>query len=354
MGNCIGVNPPDEQTTRIDAESRVKKTESDKILKLLWLGPGESGKSTLFRRLKAIYGDSYSEDERLSYRVPVCNNVVSFMKILVQFAKTSLPEDFKDHFDDKTTEAAEILETFSDGDDFDKHRALVVMTLWSHPAIKYAFAQRSKCHVPDSSAYFFDKVEELGDYRYIPSEEDCLRSRIRTLGIIETTLEAHGQRFRMLDVGGQKNERRKWIQCFEDVSAVLFVVALSEYDQQMFEDDLVNRMTDSLSLFSEIANDPAFSQSTTVLFLNKKDLFREKIKRVPLTVCFPKYDGPQTYEAGVKYIESEFKKLSDLTHKKVYVHLTCGLDQSDVESAFVTTLDMIKKEQSPEASDSLA
>ena len=41
---------------------------------------------------------------------------------------------------------------------------------------------------------------------------------------------------RVVDVGGQRSERRKWIQCFDDVRAVLFVCALSGYDMTLFED----------------------------------------------------------------------------------------------------------------------
>ena len=50
-------------------------------------------------------------------------------------------------------------------------------------------------------------------------------------------------------------------------------------------------MHESLALFNEIVNHHAFVNSTVVLFLNKKDLFATKIKRVPLTVCFPEYEG---------------------------------------------------------------
>jgi len=42
--------------------------------------------------------------------------------------------------------------------------------------------------------------------------------------------------YRVVDVGGQRSERRKWIQCFDDVRAVLFVCALSGYDMTLFED----------------------------------------------------------------------------------------------------------------------
>ena len=39
----------------------------------------------------------------------------------------------------------------------------------------------------------------------------------------------------MVDVGGQRSERRKWIHCFENVTSIMFLAALSEYDQYLFE-----------------------------------------------------------------------------------------------------------------------
>ena len=58
----------------------------------------------------------------------------------------------------------------------------------------------------------------------------------------------------MYDVGGQRNERKKWIHCFDDVTAVIFVASLSEYDQVLYEDNTVNRMEEAVTLFSDIAN----------------------------------------------------------------------------------------------------
>jgi guanine nucleotide-binding protein subunit alpha len=58
----------------------------------------------------------------------------------------------------------------------------------------------------------------------------------------------------MFDVGGQRDERRKWIQCFNDVTAIIFVTACSSYNMVLREDPTQNRLRESLDLFKSIWN----------------------------------------------------------------------------------------------------
>lgn len=114
----------------------------------------------------------------------------------------------------------------------------------------------------------------------------------------------------MVDVGGQRSERRKWIHCFENVTSIIFLVALSEYDQILFESENEvsaatvrqfapitlnfipqNRMEESKALFKTIITYPWFQHSSVILFLNKKDLLEEKIMYSHLVDYFPEYDG---------------------------------------------------------------
>lgn len=129
------------------------------------------------------------------------------------------------------------------------------------------------------------------DPNFTPTDQDVLRARVRTTGIEEAEFEIDAFQFRMLDVGGQRSERRKWIHCFDCVTSVLFCTSLSEYDQTLREDDSQNRMKESLLLFEEIRNSPWFKSTPFMLFLNKTDLFSDKFKLVPLTVCFPDFKG---------------------------------------------------------------
>ena len=66
----------------------------------------------------------------------------------------------------------------------------------------------------------------------------CLRGMQDEVCVIHRVLSGCAL-YRVVDVGGQRSERKKWIHCFEDVTAILFFVALSEYDLSLREDTAV-------------------------------------------------------------------------------------------------------------------
>jgi len=133
--------------------------------------------------------------------------------------------------------------------------------------------------------------------------------------------------------------RKKWIHCFEMVTAVIFVAAMSCYDEVMFEDEEKNSMSDSIELFGSICNNEYFKETAMILFLNKKDLFAQKIENVPITECpeFATYDGPATdFDATSKYIKEVFEGQDDGNNgnKQIFTHLTCAVDKNHVEKVF--------------------
>ena len=77
----------------------------------------------------------------------------------------------------------------------------------------------------------------MGAKDYQPTEQDILRTRVKTTGIVEVHFSFKNLNFKLFDVGGQRSERKKWIHCFEDVTAIIFCVAMSEYDQVLHEDE---------------------------------------------------------------------------------------------------------------------
>lgn len=107
---------------------------------------------------------------------------------------------------------------------------------------KCAHAPKAASISPFSSNSYFDSIDRIGDINYIPTDQDVLRSRVKTTGITETTFVIGDLTYRMFDVGGQRSERKKWIHCFENVTAIIFLVAISEYDQVLIEDETVVSM----------------------------------------------------------------------------------------------------------------
>lgn len=97
-------------------------------------------------------------------------------------------------------------------------------------------------HVSAYSYSFFNSLDRLFTPGWLPDNQDMLHSRLRTTGITETLFELGQLNFRMMDVGGQRSERKKWIHCFEGVQCLLFMVALSGYDQSLLEDQNAVRL----------------------------------------------------------------------------------------------------------------
>jgi len=164
----------------------------------------------------------------------------------------------------------------------------------------------------------------------MPNDQDVLRSRVKTTGITETTFIIGDLTYRMFDVGGQRSERKKWIHCFENVTTILFLVAISEYDQLLFEDETVNRMQEALTLFDSICNSRWFIKTSIILFLNKIDRFKEKLPASPMKNYFPDYEGGDDYAMACDYILNRFVSLNQHETKQIYTHFTCATDTTQI------------------------
>merc|ERR1719361_3264597 len=122
--------------------------------------------------------------------------------------------------------------------------------LWNEAAIKDIYNERAITKIEDTTNYFWDKIDEVTASDFVPNETDILLVRYRTTGVIDQTFTIEKSDFHVFDVGGQKSERRKWIHCFDSVTAVIFVTSLSCFDSLMFEDE-GNQMVYSLNKFKE-------------------------------------------------------------------------------------------------------
>jgi len=207
----------------------------------------------------------------------------------------------------------------------------MIKILWYDQGIRDTFSWRGKrFQLNDTADYFFDNIDRFIDDFFLPSQDDVLRCRVRSTGIEEAQFIFDRLQFTMVDVGGQRSERRKWIHCFDNVTAVLYCAALSCYDLVLREDNTQNQMAEAILLFAEIVNSAFFRTRSIILFLNKTDLFSQKITVSDLRQLFPDYMGGANYEAGCVFIRDRFLERSH-SGAKVFVHFTCALDTKNIE-----------------------
>lgn len=330
-----------ERSKKIDKDLRADGERIANEVKLLLLGAGESGKSTIVKQMKIIHETGYSQEECEQYKPVVYSNTIQSLMTIIR-AMEQLKIDFTDS--SKINVARDFFTLASSTPEGELSSDLVVLmkSLWQDPGVQQCFARSREYQLNDSAAYYLNAIDRITMPNYIPTQQDVLKTRIKTTGIVETRFSFKGLQFKMFDVGGQRSERKKWIHCFEDVTAIIFCVALSEYDLVLAEDEEMNRMIESMKLFDSICNSKWFVETSIILFLNKKDIFEEKITKSPLTICFPEYKGPNTFDECASYIQMKFEDLNQRKEQKqIYTHFTCATDTDNIQFVFDAVTDVI-------------
>ncbi|KAI9224316.1 guanine nucleotide binding protein, alpha subunit [Blastocladiella britannica] len=332
------------QNEVIEAQLKDARAQAQKEVKMLLLGAGESGKSTILKQMQLIHGAGYSDEERAAYREIIFSNVIQSMKVILDAMETlgialgdaGANQAHRDLIDDQPPQM--------EGDNLAPEITTAVKALWQDAGVLACVARSREYQLNDSAKYYFDALDRIAANGYLPTDQDILRSRVKTTGIVETTFRIQELTYRMFDVGGQRSERKKWIHCFENVTAIVFLVAISEYDQVLVEDETVNRMQEAMTLFDSICNSRWFVKTSIILFLNKIDLFKEKILRSPIEKFFSEYQGGQDYDLGCQFFLNKFQSLNQTPDtKQIYAHFTCGTDTTQIKFVMAAVNDIIIK-----------
>lgn len=338
----------------MSAEAREGKRVNDEIenqlkndklrmrneVKMLLLGAGESGKSTILKQMQLIHGVGYSNAEREAFKEIIFSNTVQSMRVIIE-AMQNLRIHIASQQNHRYAQLVMDLPDQLEGDVMPRDVGDAIKGLWEDHGVQDCFMRSREYQLNDSARYYFESIERISDPNYLPTDQDILRSRVKTTGIVETTFLIDQLTYRMFDVGGQRSERKKWIHCFENVTAIVFLVAISEYDQMLVEDETVNRMEEALTLFDSICNSRWFVKTSIILFLNKIDLFKEKLPISPIQKYFPEYMGGTDYDAACEYFLDRFVSLNQSDVKQVYTHFTCATDTTQIKFVMAAVNDII-------------
>jgi len=324
-GGTVGVDPDVyRQSVRLRKEIIQDSQTLNQAKKLLLLGAGESGKSTIFKQMRIINSSGYSDGELSQFRYIIHKNILEAIKILIENVHSM------------NIELQEVNEDFADqallwdSESLNPQMGDIIARLWEDEGIQACFERRVEFHLVDNAHYFLNDVVRISAEGYTPSTEDALHARVRTSGVVSKRFLLGGQPYLIYDVGGQRSERRKWLPLFDHVTAIVFVAAISEYDQVVAEDRSKNRMQEALDLFEQISNSKHFENADIILFLNKKDLFMEKICKVDPGKWFPDYKGGCDHEKAEEYFKEAFRSRVKDPNKVVYSYTTCATDTNNV------------------------
>ncbi|KAG0000016.1 guanine nucleotide-binding protein subunit alpha [Modicella reniformis] len=351
----------------IDKSLRAEKERRQREggMKLLILGPSETGKTTVLKQLKLLYSTRGLDSERQTYRRVVHLNVMKAIQALVEGlydANIPLEKENQEHLK-VLSQLEPTLNRYSISAMAQANPAIprkitdakaesdmflvmvpAIKALWADTGIQQTFNTITHLHIQDSAKYFLDAIDRVSDPEYIPTDDDILQARVKTLAVSEHIFNIDNITYRIFDVGGQKSLRKYWAPYFDDVNAIIFMAALSAYDQPCEENPRLNRLQECLALFNEIANHKLFTMTSMILFLNKIDIFQRKLDAGSLvSKHFPEYRGLNDYYSTTVFFQYRFQQQCKDLEKQVYTHFTHATDTNQMRVIVVAVNAIVQR-----------
>ncbi|KAF9089159.1 guanine nucleotide-binding protein subunit alpha [Mortierella sp. AD031] len=339
-----------------DAIDRSLKADRERQLreggiKLLILGPSETGKTTVLKQLKLLYGRKGLDIERQTYRRVVHLNVMRAIQGLVEgMEQANIPlgnPENAEHVETvrrlettlkrysittvgipnpaiprKITDAKAETDMFAD-------MVPAIKSLWHDSGIQTTFNTCTQLSIQDSAKYFLDAVDRVADPEYVPTDDDILQARVRTLAVSEHIFDIDGVAYRPY---------------FDEVDAIIFMSAISAFDQGCEDNPNLNRLQDCLMLFNEISNHKLFLHTSMIVFLNKIDIFQRKLLSGSMVNrYFPDYNGPNDYFSTTVFFQYRFLEQCKDLQKQVYTHFTHATDTKQMKVIVVAVNVIIQR-----------
>uniref|UniRef100_A0A8H8CD70 G-alpha-domain-containing protein n=1 Tax=Psilocybe cubensis TaxID=181762 RepID=A0A8H8CD70_PSICU len=196
--------------------------------------------------------------------------------------------------------------------------------LWTDDVVR-AVLRKRRIRIEDTAGFFLDDLDRIAQRDYSPSDDDVVRARLRTLGVQEYRIRLDdgptsifaggiggdaGKEWILYDVGGSRTVRHAWLPYFDNVQAIIFLAPVSCFDERLTEDARVNRLEDSFLLWRTVCSSKLLASTTMILFLNKCDLLKRKLKAgVQVRKYLPSYgERANDVNTVVKYLREKFKE----------------------------------------------
>jgi GTPase SAR1 family protein len=312
-----------------------KEPNEEKLPKLLMLGTGETGKTTILKQLTMIFGEGIEGNDRTQFHSPCEQLIIEFVHDIVKSHQDFFKGDPEFEMSNEAKSAASLALDWDSRKDpsLTKEKLKACKALWSDRGFQMAADRRKATRLPPKKAiaHFLDNMDRFSaGVEAKVSNDDLLLVRVRTTGLVEKKLTIDNVKFVLVDSGGQRNERRKWVHAYEGTTVLVYVVSLGDYCEVCFEDENVNRIVDSLKCLEEVANLECLADVPIVLLFNKKD-FVEKFRggHFPLSSYFTDWSGT-TEDDAYEYFSKMFKsKIKGHGHIYSYVFDVTNVEECE-------------------------
>lgn len=288
MGSCASQTAGDRQGHSQEIDQSLEQERKMAALKryVLTIGAGDTGKSTIITQLSLIYNRQFNHPERTKFIGMLWDNTIESMFILLDEAnKANLDVDPEDVDKSKVIHDLGMAHKSRAPQKLTVEHATLIQALWQTKRIQDIYANRHAFWLLDQASYYFTHAvrfaqfdEESVHQDKWPNDQDIIAARSKTTGLKYTDIKQPPHTFTFVDVGGQRNERKKWIECFEHVSMILFVVDAAGFFKVLYEDTDINNIVESLDVFEHlITNFEMFQRIPVRLVFNKMDVLRKQL-----------------------------------------------------------------------------
>ncbi|EUB61668.1 Guanine nucleotide-binding protein alpha-15 subunit [Echinococcus granulosus] len=207
------------------------------------------------------------------------------------------------------------------------------------PEFQAVLAKETKIHLELSTSqiYFINNVDRFIQNDYVPTLRDILLVQMPCNAVRESLLQIGSTSLRLVNVGDQRGDRRKWISLFETVHAVLFFASLIDFLERSQLPEFKTKLDESLEYFWFIMESLPLSRKDSVLFLTKKDILPVLQSNEKITVAsnYPElqeFKDPETCIATQRNLYLSKHKERGQKTGRVFIHSVCLLDIDEMKA----------------------
>ncbi len=169
--------------------------------------------------MKILSGDAFNSEERSQFKDIILGNVIRYIKTLCAYIEENrIPHNIRNEFN--TVRSIDNDELYMVEKIWSADLVKQIKIIWESDTVQNLLLDRHKLHNNfggDTLAHYMRVLDETLNPNWVPSQTDVLYARIKTTGITESMIHVNETEVRIIDVGGQRSERRSKIDKYANI-----------------------------------------------------------------------------------------------------------------------------------------